>query len=317
MSTVRVGVVGVGHLGYHHARNYTAIEGAELVGVVDTDAERGAKAARDFSVPHFASVDELLAAGVQAVSVVVPTTAHHDVTMRLFDAGVDVLVEKPIAAEVAEAEAMVTRAIDTDRLLQVGHIERFNGAVVSLLEVVGTPRFVECHRMSPFPNRGDDVSVVLDLMIHDLEILRALDRSEVVSVDAVGVPVFSKHEDIANARIRFASGCVANVTASRVSLERMRKIRIFASDTYVSTDYSDQEVIVYRRKPGTLTQEMNPMELIEAEALPVQREEPLKLELISFVECVRQRSRPIVDGADALAALQLAQRVIGCIRENA
>lgn len=314
MASVRAGVVGVGHLGYHHARNFAALEAVELVGLVDTDPQRRAKASNDFGVPGFESVDELLDAGIDAASVVVPTSAHHDVTLHLLDAGVDVLVEKPIAGEIGQARAMVERAAARGRLLQVGHIERFNGAVAALFQSVREPRFIECHRLSPYPNRGDDVSVVLDLMIHDLEIVRSLVGSPVVAVDAVGVPVFSQFEDIANARIRFASGCVANITCSRVSVERMRKIRIFARDAYVSTDYSAQEVLVYRKKPGPLEAGMSPMDLIAVEPLEVHKDEPLKLELASFAQCVRDRSRPIVSGEDALAALVLAQQVVDSIR---
>ena len=317
MSVLRVGVVGVGHLGYHHARNYAALPEAELVGVVDADADRASKVAGEFCGDRaFGTIQELLDAGIQAASVVVPTSAHRDVALELIEAGVDVLVEKPIARDTNEAREMVERAQEKGVILQVGHIERFNGAVIALLEAVKRPRFVECHRLSPYPMRGDDVSVVLDLMIHDLEILRALDRSEVISIDAVGVPVFSLSEDIANARIRFASGCVANVTASRVSMDKMRKIRIFEEEAYMSTDYSEQEVRVYRKKPGVADAGASPMESILIEALPVVREEPLKLELASFVECARIRSRPVVSGEDALAALRLAQEVITFIREH-
>ncbi|HRI86925.1 MAG TPA: Gfo/Idh/MocA family oxidoreductase [Candidatus Hydrogenedentes bacterium] len=317
MKTIRAGVIGVGHLGYHHARIYAALEGVQLVGVVDRSLEHAMRASADFGAPFFMDASELLAQGVDAVSVVVPTSAHKEVALQCIAAGVDVLVEKPIAATIDEAEAIVNAAAKHGRLVQVGHIERFNGAVVALMEAVKNPRFIECHRLSPYPNRGDDVSVVLDLMIHDLEILLALVGSNVAQVDAVGVPVFSKFEDIANARIRFESGCVANVTSSRVSMEKMRKIRIFASDAYVSTDYSAQEVIVYRKKPIELTPDITPMELIDIEPLEVHKEEPLKRELASFISCARDRSRPLVSGEDALAALRLAQRVVDSIRAGA
>lgn len=317
MSNVRIGVVGVGHLGYHHARNYAGLDDVTLAGVADTDEARGEKAAADFGVPWYRSAGELIAAGVDAVSVVVPTSAHHDITLKFLDAGADVLVEKPIAATAAEAREMVDAAAANGRILQVGHIERFNGAVMAVAGVIEGPKFIECHRLSPYVDRGGDVSVVLDLMIHDLDIVMALVKSEVVSVDAVGVPVFSRFEDIANARIRFASGCVANLTCSRISVERMRKIRIFAGDMYVSTDYGEQQVVVYRKKPGPVPEGVAPMEHIAIETIPVQREEPLKLELISFADCVRERRRPIVAGEDGLAALELAERVIGFMREHA
>mgnify|MGYP000973142890 CR=1 FL=1 len=321
MNTIRTGVIGVGHLGYHHARNYAALEGVDLVGVADLDPEKRAKAAADFGVPGVETVRELLALGVDAVSVVTPTVAHLEAARPCLEAGVHVLVEKPIAPSIAEAEAMVALAREHGCILQVGHIERFNGAVLALVKAIAKPRFIECHRLSPFPGRGTDVSVVLDLMIHDLDIVLALDGTEVVSVDAAGVPVFSPSEDIANARLRFASGCVANITSSRVSLERMRKIRIFSSDAYVSTDYSAQEVLVYRKKPGPLPEGANPMEHITIDPLPVEKDEPLKLELASFARCVREGCAPVVSGEDGVRALRLAMRIAASIaelpRENA
>lgn len=313
---MRAAVVGVGHLGYHHARVYRELEGVELVGVADINSERRDLAARDFATRAFANVSDLLAEGVGAASVAVPTLAHHEVAIRLLEAGVDVLVEKPIAASVKEAAVLVRKANECGRLLQVGHVERFNGAVMALFDAIRDPRFIECHRLSPYPNRGDDVSVVLDLMIHDLEIIRALVGADIDTVDAVGVPVFSPYEDIANARLRFATGCVANITCSRVSFEKLRKIRIFSGEAYVSTDYGAQEVLVYRKKPGAAPRDGNPMERIEIESLPVHKEEPLKRELASFVQCVRTRSRPLVAGEDGLAALELAERVVRSIRES-
>ncbi|MEA3366464.1 MAG: Gfo/Idh/MocA family oxidoreductase [Candidatus Hydrogenedentes bacterium] len=316
MNPVRVAVIGVGHLGYHHARNYAGLDDVELVGVVDTDDTNGAKVAADFQVPHFHNVKEVLTLGIDAASLVVPTTLHHEITLQLLEAGVDVLVEKPIAENVQSASKMISAAERAGRILQVGHIERFNGAIRALFDAVKKPRFVECHRLSPYPNRGHDVSVVLDLMIHDLEIVRAMDGTDPLSVDGVGVPVFSKYEDIANARIRFASGCVANVTCSRVSMDRMRKIRIFSPAMYVSTDYSAEEVLIYRKLMGELAPGQNPMDLISVESLPVPHEEPLRLELASFITCVRERTRPLVNGEDALKALQLAQQIIDSIRET-
>ena len=316
MTPVRAGVVGVGHVGYHHARNYAALDGVTLAGVVDTVPARAAKAAEDFNTASYSSIPELVRAGVDAISLAVPTTAHHAVAVELLAAGVDVLVEKPIASTSVEAREMVQAAADHGRLLQVGHIERFNGAVMMLMGAVEAPRFIECHRLSPYPNRGDDVSVVLDLMIHDLDIVLALAGPKVSALDAVGVPVFSPYEDIANARLRFASGCVANLTSSRISVERMRKIRVFSGDAYLSTNYTEQEVLVYRKKPGPVPPDVPPMQWITIDSLPVEREEPLKRELESFVRCVRERRRPVVSGEDGLAALELAQDIIGAIREH-
>ncbi len=317
MTLIRAGVAGVGHLGYHHARHYAALPDVQLVGIAEPDPECRGKAAADFDTEGFSDVDSLLDAGVDAVSVVTPTVSHAEVVVRLLEAGVDVLVEKPIAATIDEAERMVAASQAHGRRLQVGHIERFNGAVMALFDAIRAPRFVECHRLSPFPGRGTDVSVVLDLMIHDLDIVLALDSSEVVSLDAVGVPVFSKSEDIANVRLRFESGCVANLTSSRVSMDRMRKIRIFETNAYVSTDYSAQEVLVYRKKPGPIPEGADPMAHILVEPLPVQKEEPLKLELMSFLSCVREGGRPAVSGEDGLKALVLARRIVDFIREHA
>ncbi|MBX3179818.1 MAG: Gfo/Idh/MocA family oxidoreductase [Candidatus Hydrogenedentes bacterium] len=317
MSVIRAGVVGVGHLGYHHARNYAALPGVELAGVADPDEKNRLRAAGDFTVPGYSDVHGLIAAGVDVVSVATPTTSHADVVNTLLQAGVHVLVEKPMAATVEEAETMAALAKTHGCVLQVGHIERFNGAVLAFSEAIKAPRFIECHRLSPFPGRGTDVSVVLDLMIHDLDIVLALDSSEVVSLDAVGVPVFSTSEDIANVRIRFASGCVANLTSSRVSLERMRKIRIFEDNAYLSTDYSAQEVMVYRKKPGALPPDANPMEHIQIEPLPVTKDEPLKLELQSFVDAVREGRAPVVSGADGVKALKLARDIMDFIRNHA
>jgi predicted dehydrogenase len=306
MSVIRAGVVGVGHLGYHHARNYVALEGVELAGVADPNAENRTRAGNDFTVPAYSDVKGLIAEGVDCVSVVTPTTAHAEVVNELLQAGVHVLVEKPMATSVDEAETMVMLAKTHHCILQVGHIERFNGAVLAFSQAIKAPRFIECHRLSPFPGRGTDVSVVLDLMIHDLDIVLAMESSDVVSLDA----------DIANVRLRFASGCVANLTCSRVSLERMRKIRIFESNAYLSTDYSAQEVLVYRKKDGPLPAGANPMEHITVDPLPVQKDEPLKLELRSFVECVRDGKRPIVAGEDGVKALKLAQEIVEFIRKH-
>lgn len=316
METVRVGVVGVGHLGYHHARLYRELGGVELVGVTDIDQRRAEGVAAEFGVKACDSPKALVAAGARAVSVAAPTSAHRDLVVPLLEARVDVLVEKPLAGTSAEGREMVDAAARHGRILQVGHVERFNGAVIALRDAIRSPRFIECHRLSPYPNRGADVSVIHDLMIHDLDIVLALDGSEVVSVDAVGVPVFSTTEDIANARIRFASGCVANLTSSRVSVERMRKIRVFEANAYVSTDYSAQEVLIYRKKDGAPSPGASPMELICIEPLEVRREEPLRLELEAFVACVRERKRPEVSGEEGLRALELAERLVAFIREH-
>ncbi|HIA48322.1 MAG TPA: Gfo/Idh/MocA family oxidoreductase [Candidatus Hydrogenedentes bacterium] len=315
-SPIRTGVVGVGYLGYHHARLYAEHDGAELVGICDTRADHGSTVAGEFGSTYYSTVQELIDAGIQAASVAVPTTGHFEVVQQLLEAGIDVLVEKPIATTLDEARDMVALANEKGCLLQVGHVERFNGAVMALTKAIKKPRFIECHRMSPFPNRGDDVSVVLDLMIHDIDVIMALDNSEIVSIDAVGLPVLSKEEDIANVRLRFASGCVANLTASRISLERMRKIRIFEENAYVSTDYSEQQVMIYRKKAGGLPDDASPMEAITMVPLEIEKVEPLKIEITSFLECVETRSKPIVSGDAGLKALQLAHDIMEFIRTH-
>lgn len=316
MTKIRVGVVGVGHLGYHHARIYKELEQAELVAVADVSEEARNKAAADFGVTAVDSVEALLDLGVSAISVATPTETHCDIVLTALCQGVHVLVEKPLASTIDEGEAMVKEAAERKLLLQVGHVERFNGAVLALFEAGLAPKFIECHRLSPFPGRGSDVSVVLDLMIHDLDIVMKLADSPVKSIDAVGVPVFSEQEDIANVRLRFESGCVANLTSSRVSLERMRKIRIFDPNAYVSTDYSAQEVLVYSKKPGALPPDANPMESISIRPLPVKKEEPLKLELASFLDDLRANAPVAVSGEDGLQALKLSWQILDAIRNN-
>jgi len=316
MQTVRTGVVGVGHLGYHHARLYASIPGSDLVGVVDSDPERGRAIAEEFETAFYKTPEGLVEAGAEAISVAAPTTFHRDIANRLLSLHADVLVEKPIAATLDEAREIIATAAAHGRILQVGHVERFNGAVLALKEHLGKPLFIECHRLSPYPNRGDDVSVVLDLMIHDLDVILALTGSHATSVDAVGVPIFSEQEDIANVRLHLESGCVANITSSRVSVDRMRKIRIFEESAYVSTDYSEQQIMVYRKKPGPIPEGLSPMEWITIEALEISREEPLRIELESFLDCVRSRQRPIVAGEDGLEALELAFSIIDHCRSR-
>lgn len=314
MSKKRIGVIGSGHLGYHHARLYRNMVGVELAGVADISAAARDRIARDFEVPVYEDSRALLAAGLDAVSVVTPTGTHAEITLAALEAGIHVLVEKPMAATVEESRAMVDTACRMGVLLQVGHVERFNGAVKALFESGITPRFIECHRLSPFSGRGGDVSVVLDLMIHDLDIVLKMTGTDLVQVDAVGVPIFSDQEDIANARLRFASGCVANLTSSRASMESMRKIRIFDPEAYISTDYSAQQVLVYRRKPGPPPAGGNFMDQITVTALPVCKDEPLKLELEAFVNSVGSNHPPFVSGEDGLRVLEVAWRILEAIR---
>jgi len=305
---MKVGVIGVGHLGYHHARVYSELPGVTLVGVSDTDQERLEKAAADFATGSFPRYEPLLER-IDAVSVAVPTNLHYSIGKMCLEAGVSALIEKPLCAHLAEADELVELATEKGLTLQVGHVERFNGAVRKLAEVVKNPRFIECHRLSPYPSRGDDIGVVLDLMIHDVDIVLSLVKSSVTQAEAIGVPVFSPHEDIANARLKFANGCVANLTASRVSIDRMRKIRVFESDAYLSVRYDDQEVKVYRKRDDMLRQGLDPMSCIDIEVLPVDGEEPLRAELASFVHCVETGEQPVVSGEDGRNALKLATEI--------
>ncbi len=313
---LRAGVIGFGYLGFHHTRIYSDLKDVELVGVVDISEERRAKAISDFQVPAFPTIEEILKQGVDLVSVVTPTSTHADVAIPFLEAGVNVLVEKPISATVEDGQKIVEVAQKNGCILQVGHVERFNGAVRALFNLIDNSRFIECHRLSPFPGRGTDVSVVHDLMIHDLDIILALTRSPVISMDAVGVSVFSDSEDIANVRLRFQSGCVANLTASRVSMDRMRKIRIFSAREYVSTDYSSQSLLVYRKKEEDIPPNRNPMEFIEITPIQVSNEEPLMAEIKAFVSAVRNGTSPEVSGEDGLRALELSCQIVEQIRSN-
>jgi predicted dehydrogenase len=302
----RVGVIGVGALGQHHARVYAQLAGATLVGVHDRDPER----AREVAARHGCRVfedAEAMAREVDAVSVAVPTEAHHEVSRALLEAGRHVLVEKPITATLQEADDLIARAAARGLRLQVGHVERFNPALDILRDAVARPRFVEAHRLGAFSPRSLDVDVVLDLMIHDLDIVLWLDGSDPVQVDAVGVPVLTSRVDIANARLRFASGLIANLTASRVSAERVRKFRVFAPRTYVSADLAAREARIYR-----LSEEVdeNNRPDIDVQTTRGQEEEPLRRQLAAFVQAVETGSRPVVSGEDGRRALALARTVI-------
>jgi len=300
---VRVGVVGVGALGQHHARVYAGLPGARLAGVYDIDPARAAGVAARHGVSVFPHLRDLVEA-TDAVSVAVPTVDHHRVAAALIEAGRDVLVEKPMTATVAEAEDLIRRAEERRVVLQVGHIERFNPAVDVLKATVSRPRFIEVHRLGSFSPRSLDIDVVLDLMIHDLDIVLTLDGSEPVQVDAVGVPVLTPRVDIANVRLRFGSGLIANLTASRVSAEKVRKFRVFSPRTYISVDFARREAQVYRLADGPAGPE------IQAEHKAAPEEEPLQRQLAAFVECARSRSTPAVTGADGLRALRLAYLIL-------
>jgi predicted dehydrogenase len=306
---LRVGVVGVGHLGREHARIYASLPEVELVGVSDRDASRASTVAGHVGARAFTAHSELLAE-VDAVSIAVPTVDHYALAKEALLAGTHVLVEKPITKTVEEADELVRLAEAHGLSLQVGHIERYNPAIQAIIERIERPLFIECHRLSPFGNRGTDVSVVLDVMIHDVDIVLGLVKSRVRRIDAVGIPVLSSQEDIANARLEFEGGCIANLTASRVSAEKLRKIRIFQRDSYISVDYVNQEVKEYRRVEGEAGVTIIP------EDVQVVSEEPLRAELISFIDAIREGRRPLVSGVDGRRALEVAQWIVREVRQR-
>lgn len=301
--SLRIAVIGVGHLGRHHARILSTLEGVTLTAVVDKLPERAAEIAA--SAGTRALTDSAALVGeVDAVTVAVPTELHRDIALPFLERGIAVLVEKPMARSLAEADEMIAAAQSSGATLAVGHTERYNPAVAAVLPLVTSPRFIEVHRLGVFPDRSLDIDVVFDLMIHDLDIIVSLVRSEVTSVEAVGVPVLTPKYDIANARLRFASGCIANVTASRISKDRVRKIRFFQPDAYLSIDYAAQEVEGWR-----LVKRDGARPKIEGGPIPVERDEPLRRELADFARAVRQRGTPLVDGAAGRRALELATRI--------
>jgi predicted dehydrogenase len=308
--TLAAGVVGVGALGRHHARVWAGVPGARLVGVFDAEPFRAAEVAGQHGCRAYAD-EEALLADVEAVSVAVPTVDHHAVARRALERGRDVLLEKPMAATLEQADDLVALAAARGAVLQVGHIERFNPATEALLAAGRGARFVEVHRLGSFSPRSLDVDVVLDLMIHDLDIVLALDGSDPVQIEAVGVPVLTPRVDIANARLRFASGLIANLTASRVSVEKTRKFRVFAPRTYVSADFTAREAQVYRLEADEAG---SPRIVSSRQGAPDR--EPLRLQIEAFARAVRERSRPVVPGEDGRRALALAQAVVSRMAEG-
>ena len=332
MAKVKVAVLCTGSLGQHHARIYSDLHAAgevEFAGIFDAHAETARKVAEKYKLKLFASIAEAAAAS-DALNVVTPTTTHFEIARTLLAGGRHVLVEKPMTDDSEQAAELCALAQRNHCVLQVGHVERFN-PVFKFLETTATePKFIECLRLSPFPARSTDIGVVLDLMIHDLDVVLAFVKSPVTGVDAVGIPVLSKSVDIANARLRFANGCIANLTASRISPERMRKIRVFSgpgNPCYISLDYRAQEGFIYRiardgeaetpllkkilaaklglGKDSAIVSEFAGKKIVR-EPVPIAKEEPLKLELQSFIACVRERQTPVVSGESAKLALDLA-----------
>ncbi len=311
---VRMGVVGVGYLGGLHASKYAQIENVDLVGVFDLDRARAEKVAADSGARVFDSAAELYAE-VEAVSIAVPTVHHLETGLAACERGIHILMEKPLANNPIDARRLLEAAEQAGIVMQVGHLERFNPVFRGLRELVRRPRFIECHRLSPFAGRGGDTNVVYDVMIHDLDLIDFLVGDDLVEVEAIGVPVLSREMDIANARLKFAGGCIANVTASRVSLKRERKLRIFEPEAYVSVDFDGGRVVIARRKNSAdIEPSVSPMESVSVEEREVGAGDALLEELRSFVRCVRTGDAPVVGAGEALRAIETAERVVGAIK---
>jgi predicted dehydrogenase len=305
MSTLSVAVIGVGYLGNFHAQKYAVMPGVELVGVVDKDSKRASEVAASLGTHAYSNHRELIGR-VDAVSVVVPTQFHHMVAKDFLTAGVHVLIEKPITVTIAEADELIAIADQQQVVFQVGHLERFNPVLMALDGVLNGPRFIESVRIAPFKPRGTDVNVVLDLMIHDIDLIQHIVGSPVERIDAIGSPVFTGEEDIANARIVFESGCVANVTASRISLKSERKMRIFQQDAYITLDFQNRKVLIAQKGsgeifPGIPNIKVEERELGEADAL--------RNEIESFTSAIRERKAPQVSGRDGRMALETALKI--------
>lgn len=300
---IRIGVVGLGHIGKNHARVLSELR--QFGAVYDIDRARAEVIATRFGVRAAESLDDF-AALVDAATVATPTTTHFEIAKKLLEQGKHVLLEKPITENPADAKTLVELAQSKKLVLQVGHVERFNPVLSALEQRLTHPRFIEAHRLSPYPHRSTEIGVVLDLMIHDLEIILHLVSSPIKNIDAVGVPVLSRGEDIANARLRFENGCVANVTASRISPDKMRKIRVFQEDAYLSLDYQNQSGEIYRRHDGKISRE----------SVEIEKEEPLKSQLRSFLECSQHGVSPRVSGYEATAALELAIEITRIIEQQ-
>ena len=312
MEPIRVGVIGVGYLGKFHAEKYARMDGVKLVGVVDTNTEQAESIAKRLGTESFADYRDLIDE-VDAVSVVVPTPLHFSISRDFLENKVNVLIEKPITETLEEANALIKLADSHGSIIQVGHLERFNPAVIALREVVDRPLFIESHRLSFFKERGTEVDVVLDLMIHDIDIILNFVKSELKSIHAAGVPVISSRVDVANVRLVFESGCVANITASRISLKNMRKIRIFQKDTYVSVDYANNEITIIRQDgKGTEL----PVPGMSLQRKSFEEADSLESELEAFVRSVRNREVPVVSGRDGRNALRVALSIMDQIKET-
>jgi predicted dehydrogenase len=308
MNKLRAAVIGVGYLGRFHAQKYASLEDVDLVGVVDASRERAEEVAAEVGTAAFTDYHQLLDS-VDVVSIVVPTQYHYPVARECLEAGCHILLEKPITQTVEEADHLIRLAEDRGLVFQVGHLERFNPAVLALEGVLKNPLFIESHRLAPFKTRGTDVTVVLDLMIHDIDIILSMVPSAIKLVNSMGVPVLSEEVDIANARLQFENGCVANVTASRVSRDAVRKIRIFQSDAYISIDYQARKISIFRKDDGGVPVPGLPNVSMEEKSF--EQSDALLAEIRAFVNAVRNGTAPVVTGEDGKRALELALRING------
>ena len=311
MKNIKVGVIGVGYLGRFHAQKYSAMDGVDLVGVADTDLPQAQKIADECSTSSFSDYTELLDK-VDAVSIVVPTINHHEIAVACIQKKIDVLVEKPMTSTLEEADNLIALAEDQDCILQVGHLEQFNPAVLAMKPLLTYPMFIEAHRISVFKNRGTDVDVVLDLMIHDIDIILSIIDAPLKTIHTVGAPVITELTDIANARLIFENGCTANVTVSRISMDNIRRMRIFQPGTYLSVDFTKKEIMSVRLKK--LAESDIPVPDISKQSFSDQ--DVLELELKDFIYNVRNRSRPSVSGGEGRRALDVALQVVDQIKEN-
>ncbi len=331
MEKLKVAVIGAGHLGKEHARIYSEIPEVSLVGVVDTNKDTGEAVARRCKTRYYSSVKEVLNK-VDVASVVVPTKSHYEITRDLLNNGIHVLVEKPMTGTVSEAEDLIKLSRQSSTILQPGYIERFNPALEAIKKLDVSVKFIECHRLSPFTFRSADIGVVLDLMIHDIDIILYLSKSKVKKIDAVGVNVIADKEDIANARIQFENGCVANITASRVSFEPMRRIRLFSENSYISLDYQKQEALIYKKSPKLTLKSIDTKskgvsnitdlknfsfgDMLKIERIKMDNQEPLRKELESFIDCVKNGKQPVVSGEEGIKAIKIAALIREEINKN-
>ena len=299
MAKLRVAVIGTGVLGSLHAKIYSGLENVELVGICDTDTDKLALVSKELGVEGFKDYHQLLGR-IDAASIVVPTKDHYSISKDFLESGTHLLIEKPITQTVAEADKLLNIAKSKNLTLAVGHVERFNAAIEAILKIKGDIKFVECHRLGPFSPRVKDVGVVLDLMIHDIDILLWLIKSPIKSIEAVGVKVLTRHEDIANARIVFENRAVCNITASRVTEKAMRKIRMFQPNAYISLDYIQQDALIYTKKLGHIV----------SRQVDIKKEKPLQKEIASFLNCVRTGKRPLASGEEGKQALSVALEIL-------